>query len=856
MLNSILFRLTGRYISRRLLQSTLFVLGIALGVAVGVAIDLANASASRAFELSVSSVTGRTTHQIVGSLGRVSTDVYRMVRVDLGIRTSAPVIEAYARATSLNDRALRVLGVDPFADVPFRDYLVSETAGTQDLNALYAFIARPNTGLISAPLAAEYDLRPGDVIVLQTRTLPRVEVEVVGVLYPGDDLSAQALEDLLLVDIATAQEITGQPGMISRIDLILPDGFDLSGLAEELPPGVAVTTPSESQEALGQMTDAFELNLQALSLLALLVGVFLIYNTVTFSVVQRRPVIGVLRSIGTTRRQIFVLIVTEAVMLGALGTALGLIFGVILGQGAVRLVAQTINDLYFRVNVENVVLDPWTLARGGVVGIMASVLAAIVPSMEATRTSPVGAMRRSGVEQGTQRMLPVVGVGAAALAGLGYLLLQLQTDDVVVSFAALFLVLIGCALFTPLMLAGLMHLITPVTGRVFGVLGRMAPRAVVRSLSRTAVAVAALTLAVSVIVGVSVMISSFRSTLTDWLDITLGADIFISPHRGDGPSVGADIDPGIVRRLAALEGVERVATVRSVPAIAPAYPELPPVNLVAVDVDITDGTRRFVWNAAQGSDYWAALEAGNVAVSEPFAYRRGITRENNTLTLLTDRGQQTFTITGVYYDYTADQGSVLMHADVYRRFYDDPFLSAVALDVVPGTDINDVLNTLQTDTLVGTGLAAQSNRALRSNVLDVFDRTFAITVALRLLATIVAFIGILSALMSLQLEHTWEYGVMRANGMTPRQLRLFTLVQTGLMGLTAGVLALPIGLILALILIYVINVRSFGWTMDLALQVRELAQAFAVALVAALAAGLYPAWRLGRLAAAQALRSE
>lgn len=856
MLSALQFRLTRRYISRRVFQSVLFVLGIALGVAVGVAIDLANASAGRAFDLSVSSVTGRATHQIVGSAGRLDTDIYRTIRVDLGIRTSAPIIDTYAHALSLDDRSVRLLGIDPFADVPFRDYLVSEDGSGADAEALYAFIARPNSVLLSATLADAYSLSPGDRVTLQTRTTPEVTVTVVGILYPDDNLSAQALDNLLLMDIATAQEIAGQAATITRIDLILPPDADVSAIQSVLPLGVAITTPSDSQDALRQMTDAFELNLQALSLLALLVGVFLIYNTVTFSVVQRRPVIGILRSLGMTRRQVFSLVLTEALVLGVVGTLLGLLLGVVMGQGAVRLVSQTINDLYFRVNVESISLAPATLIRGAVIGIAASIIAAAIPSWEATRTEPVGVMRRSSVEQGIGRLLPFIGAGAVVLGALGYALLRVETTHIMVSFVALFMVLIGSALLTPLIMIGLLRALTPILERLFGVLGRMAPRAVTRSISRTSVAVAALTLAVSAIVGVSVMISSFRSTLTDWLQTTLGADIFISPYSADGSTLDLDIDPAIVSELADVDGVARVATVRSVTVIAPDFPDMPPVNLAATDVDITDGKRRFVWNTAPDGDYWAALERGEVFVSEPFAFHRGISRENSTIRLLTDQGEQVFTVAGVYYDYTTDQGVVLMHADVYRQFYADPFISAAALDVLPGVDLGGVLDTLQTGTLVGTGLEAQSNRTLRQNVLEVFDRTFAITVALRLLATIVAFISVLSTLMALQLEHARQYGVMRANGMTPRQLRTFTFLQTGLMGVTAGVLALPIGLILSLILIYVINVRSFGWTMALDLRPQEFVQAFAVALAAALAAGVYPAWRLSKLVVAQALRSE
>jgi len=852
----VLLRLTRRYVLRRWLQSLLFVLGVALGVAVGVAIDLATGSASRAFGLSVASLTGRATHQVIGSDG-VPSDFYRELRTDLGVETAAPVITSTVRALSLGDRSLRLLGVDPLAEAPFRDYLLpAGSADAAQIQAYYQFIAQPSSVLISAPLAAQLGLAPGDPITLQTRTRPRVTVTVVGLLHPADELSRQALDNLLIADIATAQEIAGQPGRITRIDLILRDPAAIARVQAALPPGAALVTPGQQNAALGQMTDAFELNLQALSLLALIVGVFLIYNTVTFSVIQRRPTIGILRSLGATRGQIFGLILAEALLLGALGTAVGLGLGVVLGQGAVKLVAQTINDLYFRVTVSRVTIAGGTLLKGALIGVAVSVLAALPPSLEATRTPPVGVLRRSDVEQGARRLLPLVALGGLALAAAGVAVLRGITHSVWASFLGLFMVLIGAALVTPLALAALMRLAAPLSSRLFGVLGRMAPRAIVRSLSRTSVAVAALTLAVSAIVGVGVMIASFRMTVADWLDTTLGSDVFISAEGGADSAIDLDIDPALVNRLAALPGVARVATVRTTTAVAPDYPDLPPANLTVPDTNITRRPRRFAWLAASGGDYWAALRGGAVVVSEPFARRRDITRERHTITLLTDRGPHTFPVAGVYYDYTTDQGAIMIDAGIYHQYFDDPYLSALALDLAPGTDLQTTLDTLRRDVLPGTGLEAQSNRELRAGALDVFDRTFAITVALRLLATVVAFIGILSALMALQLEHARQYGVMRANGMTPAQLRVFTFLQTGLMGLAAGLLALPIGLALALVLIYVINVRSFGWTMDLTLSPAVLGQALLVAVGAALAAGIYPAWRLGKMAAVQALRSE
>jgi putative ABC transport system permease protein len=462
-------------------------------------------------------------------------------------------------------------------------------------------------------------------------------------------------------------------------------------------------------------------------------------------------------------------------------------------------------------------------------------------------------MRRSDIERSTRRLIPFVTLGGALLCGIGLALLQLSTQSLTVSFTSLFLILVGSALFTPLALVAMMRVATPVSHRLFGVLGRMAPRAVIRSLSRTSVAVAALTLSISVIVGVGVMINSFRSTVTDWMNVSLGADVFISPAI---QGTSREVDPALLDSLRIVDGVIRVTSVRSVHVIAPDYPDLPPVNLVVPSDDITHHLRRFAWLKAPDDDYWQALVAGEIVVSEPFAHRRKITAHHNTLTLLTDQGSRTFTVAGVFYDYTTDQGTVLMYDGVYRQVYDDPYISAAALDLSAGSDVTTVVDRIQSQVLAGTGLRAQSNRTLRLSVLDVFDRTFSITIALRLLAATVAFIGILSALLSLQLEHTRQYGIMRANGMTPGQLRLFTFIQTGLMGTVAGLLSLPIGLVLALILIYVINVRSFGWTMQLALSPQLFLQAFAVALIASLTAGIYPAWRLSKLVAARALRSE
>jgi putative ABC transport system permease protein len=858
MFQPVILRLGLRHVNRRLFQSLLCVLGVALGVAVVIAIDLANGSASRAFLLSTQSVTGKATHQITAGGAGVPSTVYRDIRVTLGLRDSAPILSEQVRSSALGEQPLRLLGVDPFAEPPFRDYLSNVEVLTADgggaFEALQNFIATPNSILISSTLANRYGIQPNDVIPLKTGA-KIMDVRVIGVLQPSDSVSQQALDDLVLADIATAQELTDNTGFLTRIDLILPENYDESRITALLPQGAQLIPASASGGALTQMTAAFEINLQALSLLAVVVGVFLIYNTVTFSVVQRRPMIGIMRSLGATKPQIFAIVLGEAFVLGFIGTVLGMGLGIIFGRASVGLVAQTISDLYFNVNVTSLTVDPFTLVKGATIGLAVSLGAALIPSIDATRTAPAGTLRRSTFEEQVVKLVPYLGVVAVVFMIIGYLLLQIPTTNLFVSFGALFAVIFGGALLTPVALLWGMRLVLPPMSALFGIIGRIAPRSITRSLSRTSVAVAALTIAVSVIVGVSTMISSFRSTVGDWLDTTIGADVFVSSPLLTSNLSTVDVDPQIRDIMRETEGVFSVSAARSVSVIAPDYPDLLPVNLTAVDYDISQN-RGFVWSNVPNGDHKALLESGDyIIVSEPFAFRRNITPQNNTLKLLTDKGERIFTVIGVYYDYSTDQGNVVMYRNIYDQYWNDPFVSQVAAYVAPDADINAIVETLKVS-LAGYDLQVQSNRSLRTGVFEIFERTFTITIALRLLATLVAFIGILSALMSLQLEQTREYGVMRANGMSKRQLWSYTLLQTGLMGTTAGLLALPLGLALALVLIFVINVRSFGWTMQFSLSPVEFIGAFFVAVVAALLAGIYPSYRLTQLSPSQALRSE
>lgn len=880
-MNRLLFRASLRYLLRHPWQIGLCVLGVALGVAVVVAIDLANASASRAFALSTESVTGRATHQIVGGPSGLPEDLYRRVRVDLGLREAAPVVEGYVRATGLGDLTMRLLGVDPLAEGPFRPYLAGAVGGRAESD-LAALLAEPGTALLAEQTAARFGIAPGATVMLQIGA-ERRPVRVIGLLRPADDLSRRAIETLLISDIATAQELLGMVGRLSHIDLILSEeagGPGLDRLAAALPPGVELTTAAARSSALEQMTRAFALNLSALSMLALVVGMFLIYNTVTFSVVQRRPLLGTLRCLGVTRGQVGALVLGEAALISLAGALLGLGLGVILGRGLVVLVTQTINDLYFVVTVRELSIDPGVLLKGFALGVLASLASAAVPAWEATTTPPRTVLRRSSAEDMVRRAVPraaLVGLALVAL-GAGLLLVEpgaLSPDrsptgsggegiwgapeaaggsalGLSVAFGGLFTLVIGAALIAPALTVGLMALARPVAGGLFGILGRMAARDVVAALSRTAVAVAALMVAVSVTIGVGVMVGSFRGTVISWLEQSLVADVYVAPPSNSANRVDTTFDPALADELAALEGVAGATRFRNVQV----QTAIGPVTLVATDPANARGRGALRFRAGGAAADWEAWERdGAIFISEPLSYRSGL-GVGDRLRLTTDRGPRDFPIAGVYDDYASDRGIIRMHARTYRALWDDRALSSLAIFAAPGQDVDALVERLRAQVAGRADLVIGSNQALRTGTLAVFDRTFAITAVLQLLATLVAFIGILSALMALQLERSRELGVLRANGLTPGQLWGLVLGQTGLLGLAAGLLAIPLGLALAAALVFVINRRSFGWTLDLSLDPALFAQALLVALAAALLAGIYPAWRMSRASPAAALREE
>jgi putative ABC transport system permease protein len=381
------------------------------------------------------------------------------------------------------------------------------------------------------------------------------------------------------------------------------------------------------------------------------------------------------------------------------------------------------------------------------------------------------------------------------------------------------------------------------------VVARLVCADVASSLSRTGVAVAALGMALTAMIGVAIMVESFRESLRDWLLQTMRADVYVSAP-GVAESLERRLDPQVIAALLAVPGIREHSEGRRVTVSSARGP----VDLNAVSL-VPASYRGFRFTQGEPVRAWPQFKRGAILVSEPLAWRLSLA-PRDTLTLVTAAGARAFTVAGVYREYGNDRGEVLMDLAQYQRWWNDDGVAALGLYLTPGTTVAQAVAGLRAAARGRQALFIRSNADIRELSMSIFERTFVITRVLYWLAAAVAAVGLVSALLAWELERTRELALLRTLGLTPAATGLLVLTQTAFMGLAALLAAIPAGLLTALTLTDVINRRAFGWQIDLHLRSAQFGNALYLALAAALVAGLYPAWRSARIALPGGLREE
>ena len=836
-----------RPILREKIRTTLTVLGIAVGVAVVVAMQLANQSALRAFRESVDAIAGRANFQIVSDAAPLDERVLLSLRPlwDRGVRF-APVIDIEG-VMEPQAVPVRLLAVDLLSDLHFRDYRYAsiETAPTRDPMTQYLALFRSDAIILPAPFAREHALRLGSNVTLNVLGHRRTLV-VRGILEARGP--ATAFNGAIAVcDIATAQRNFGLAGKLTRIDLLVPDESHVAQL--KLPVGTRIERPSRRNERVEKMLRAFRVNLYALAGVALLVGMFLVYNTVLISILRRRKDVGVLKTLGTAPRQIFVSFLGEGLLFGALGSVLGIAMGQLLSGGILRVVGRTINTLYVATQPEAVTLTPAVVATGVAVGTLLSLISALQPSLEAARVRP-SAMIRPGLQQRVlhPRLLAFLAVICFALGAIVSRLPPVH-GIAVAGYVAVLLVVAGFSLLAPAIVRTTARAAAPLLDRAFGIVGRLAAASLPASLRRTSVASAALSLATGMMVAVAIMVGSFRETVRIWVNQTVSSDVWLRPSKGLANAQIALFPPEVG------DAAERVPFVAAVDRVRGR-------DIVYGDSIISVGSGEFRVAAQYGDLPMVTPRSSQKALSDAIAKNGAVVSESFSIKFdkrvgdVVTIGSARFPITGIYRDYSNDRGVVVMDRALFVRTFGDHAINTIVVYLKPGVDRTRARRELERTFGPKYGAFVVTNAEIRGEVMKIFDQTFMITYALLGVAIVVAVLGIVNTLAALILERSRELALLRVGGLTWGELRTMLVLESTLLGVASTAAGLVMGYALSWILIYVINKQSFGWTIDFHTPVALIATSLAVTLAASALAGLAPARLARRIDIASAIKSE
>jgi putative ABC transport system permease protein len=826
---------------RHPLRVLLPVVGVAIGVAAVAAIQRANTSVSESFRDAAASLSGRSDFVVTGVSG---VPVEALSRLAFLWRNAsfAPAVTGWAVFDDGTGEILEVLGVDAAGDATVRDLgLVSDSRASR------ALLLSGNAAFLPAPLAARHGVSVGgEVSIVVGGTRHRL---VVAGLLALSGLARASGGDLLVTDLFTAQRLLGRQGTVDRVDIVLHPGVSREAIQRQilarLPPGLSLEPPGRSAATADRMVRAFRFNLNALGSLTLLVGMFLIANAVSISVLRRRPEIATLRSIGTSRTLVFGVFLLEGLGIGAAGTALGELGGIFLSKGALRAVSGTVTGVYLPTAKIAAAGFGGAAALAAAAGMVATLAATALPAAEAMRVEPAPAMHPGSIEGVRRRTLAGRGWAAATLAAAAAAASLAPPVDgfPFFGFAAVVLVVAALALFSPLLIRWAERMAAGPMARLFGAPGHLASRFFGGSLARNGTCVMALAMALGMTLAMIVTVSSIRETVRVWVESTLRSDLWIKSPAGKSSGIIGDLPEDIVDFLRAIPGVEAVDPFRARDQVDS---KGRPYTLASGDFRVV--ARIGGLPLLDGLDPRAAAEnarrRGEAMISEPYARRFGVQR-GDAVSIPTPQGARRLRVAGVYRDYSNDRGTIVLDRELYLSLYGDRRVTSVAVLAAPGIDAPDLRRRVLSAARGRYALSISTNRELRREVLRIFDRTFAVTNGLEVIAVAVAVLGIANALVASAIERRRSFGLLRAVGASSAQVRRAVLLEAGLTGLTGCAAALAAGAAFAYLLLSVINPQSFGWTVVPRLPAGRLCLAVGLVLGASILAGLYP----GRLAA-------
>ncbi|HEY7639656.1 MAG TPA: FtsX-like permease family protein [Steroidobacteraceae bacterium] len=775
-------------------RNALLVIAIALGVALGFAIYLINRSAADEVSLAARSLYGLADLSIESAAG-LDENLYPRIAAVPGVAVASPVVEVEAKLAQRR-ASLTLLGVDAFRSRQLQASLAA-LAGTMATDSA-AF--DPHAVFLSASAARDLQLGTGGVLEIQVGEKTE-QLRVAGVLPQA------GLEDRAgVLDIAAAQWRFGRLGKLSRINVRLAGGARAervrADIAALLPPEARVTTPGEASSEALRLSRAYRSNLTALALVALFTGGFFVYSTQSLATLRRRREFAVLHALGVTRAQQLALVLAGSAIIGTCGALLGVALGIAAARIGLGAIGGDLGAGYFRGLAAELEVHGTEIVIFCVLGVMVAIVGALRPAIEAARVPTASALKAGDV---ASRELRTHGRVVAAFLTLAAMVLLLPpiAGLPLPGFIAIALLMIGAVIAMP----SIVRLALRHAPFVRAVPYQVAIAQIAGTARYATLSVSAILVSFSLMVSMAIMVTSFRTSLDQWAQRLLPADIYV---RLGYVGQSAHFDASTVQRLARLPGVAYFETGRF--ARAQLAPDKPPLTLVARSSNhmaIADA----LWTTATAAAK-APQDAVPTWVSEAAGDLYGIRAGDSFEVSVAGQRLHAFAA-GIWRDYEHQNGAIVIDSVAYVRLTGDTGINTVSLWVQPGADSHALESRIR-DLLPATQFDLRTPPELRRLSLQAFDRTFAITYLLELVAVLIGLFGIAAGISAQVLARRGEFGVLRHLGFTRAQIATMLAIEGAVLGATGVLVGLLTGAVVSLILIYVVNRQSFHWSMDLA----------------------------------------
>jgi putative ABC transport system permease protein len=851
---SALANITWKQWRRHRLRTLLTLLGIALGVAVFFAVRTANVTLINSLTTTIEKIAGKATLQISGGESGFPESVWETVKDTPGVRIAEPAIEVVAHTAFEDEGNLLIVGVDMLGDGELREYQFDE-ANSEIGDPLLA-LAQPDSILVARTFADKHNLKEGDKLPLFT-SQGKKDFTIRGIFSPsglGEVFGGQ----IAVMDVFNAQFVFGRGRNIDRIDLINEPEVTVEELQrrlrERLPVGLEIEHPSSRGQGLESAVKGMNIGMTVTSLIALLVGMFIIFNTFSISVNQRWKEIGVLRAIGVERKNVQRMFLGEAAVMGLIGSALGVVLGFGLSVGVELVMSSIAGQIFGLLSTRQAPVFRWDFALlSFALGVVASIVAAWAPARAASQLDPAMALHNIETRQresvlGTARS--VAGV-AMVLAGLALIRFAPLRADLYIQFSYAVLIILGMVAVLPKLSELTARALRPLMDRLFGAEGALAVDSMIQAPRRTSATVGALMIGLMFVFATGAYVESQKAVFDRWMKQAINADLVVATTEG-ARSRTWHFDESLSGKIAALPGVKRLENVR--------FTFLPyaddSVALVALEFDgWFERAKLEIQGASAATAREKTTKGEGIMVSRNFANRYGLW-VGDRVRLQTPTEPFDRPIVGVIEDYTTEKGTIFMERDLYKRYWNDPAIDVINVNLNPGVERVAFKGELQRAIKGQQRAFIYTQEEWRAWVLKLLDQFFSMMYMQMLVAIFTAALGIVNALIISTAERKRELGVIRAIGGLRGQLRKMILLEAVVIAVIGIVTAAIAGVFNTYFLTRTAAAMIGGYTIPFAFPVMIILIAFPIVLAIALLAAWWPARRAVNLRVVEAIGYE